>query len=136
MKAVVFTKYGTPDIFVYLMWDLEYAFGGLISLPRAFPLHKKVSFCARRSGPVSKAVLIKKKAFSRPSNPSPCKATDSILERSSKHYFRRKYLWSDGGENTIMYDRIAHWGIDLLPRRSLFRWERGCSVSSTSHLHF
>jgi hypothetical protein len=42
MKAVVFTKYGPPDIIVYLMWDLEYAFKGLISLPRTFPLHEKV----------------------------------------------------------------------------------------------
>jgi hypothetical protein len=49
---------------------------------------------------------------------------------------RQKYLWSAGGENTIIYDHIVHWVIDLQPQRSLFRWERRCSVPlrSTAHL--
>ena len=34
----------------------------------------------------------------------------------------RKYLWSDGGGNTIIYDHTAHWGIDLLHLRSTSRW--------------
>jgi len=37
-------------------------------------------------------------------------------------------LWSDGSENTIIYDHIAHWGIDHLLRRSSSRWERRYSV--------
>ena len=40
----------------------------------------------------------------------------------------RKCLWSNGGENIIIYDRIAHWGIDLLPRRLPPRWERRYSA--------
>ena len=27
-------------------------------------------------------------------------------------YLKRKHLWSDGDENIIIYDRIAHWGMD------------------------
>jgi len=50
----------------------------------------------------------------------------------------RKYLWSDGDENTIIYDHIIHRDIDLLPRRSLSRWERRCLVPlrSASYLRF
>ena len=40
----------------------------------------------------------------------------------------RKWLWSDGDENIIIYDHIAHRGIDLLLQRSLFQWERRCSA--------
>ena len=41
--------------------------------------------------------------------------------RCSICYFMRKYLWSDGGGNTIIYDHIARWGMDHLPRKSLSR---------------
>ena len=68
------------------------------------------------------------------------KLRDELLDREVFDTLlgTRKYLWSDGGWNTIIYDRIAHWGIDLLPRRSLSRWERRCSVPlrSTLHLRF
>ena len=65
------------------------------------------------------------------------KLRDELLNREVlTRYSRRKCLWNDGGGNTIIYDRIVHWGIALLPQRSLCRWERRCSVSLrfTSHL--
>jgi transposase InsO family protein len=66
------------------------------------------------------------------------KLRDELLDREVFDTLlgERKCLWSDGDENTIIYDHIVHWGIDLLPRRSYSRWERRCLVPlrSTSHL--
>ena len=53
---------------------------------------------------------------------------DSVWERYFIRLAKRNHLWSDGGENTIIYALTAHWGIDHLPQRSLSRWERRCSV--------
>ena len=58
-----------------------------------------------------------------------CWENDSLQKRSSTCWGKWKYLWSDGGGNTIIYDRIAHWGMDHLLRRSLSRWERRCWVT-------
>jgi hypothetical protein len=52
----------------------------------------------------------------------------AYVEPLIQHSYWTKSLWSDGGGNTIIYDRIDRWGIDLLHQRSFCRWERRCSV--------
>jgi hypothetical protein len=74
--------------------------------------------------------IYSRRAFLWPSNPSLCRAADSVLERCSARLLKRNCLWGDGSGNTIKYDHIAHWGIDHLPRGHYAKEE---SIISVSH---
>ena len=128
---------GIKTISKYVLRGLEYAFGRPNIASENLSLAQEDIFLAlsKRGSALATDIFVSG-AFLWLPNRSSCRAPESVLERCSEWLLKRKYLWSDGGGNTIIYDYIVRWGIDLLPRRLLFRWERRCSVPlrSTSHL--